>query len=634
MALHRLLLTTAIVPMTVFTMTSTAQAQSPIAELGDEIVVTGLRAVPLSDVTSSVTVLDFDDLSIRNTPFVVDQLRAVPGVAVSRSGALAGLTQVRIRGAEGNHTLVLLNGIEVSDPTTGETDFGLWSGLNTQRIEVARGEQSGLYGSDAIGGVISITTGGDGFSASGEAGSFGTFRGQAGYHGQISNGSGPTLSYGLAGSGFTTNGVDTNGSEGGDRDGSESYSAIYTAALEFSPSATLTALASYRETDIETDGFGVDADNNTDAQQVIAALSFDAQTGFVNHIARANYSRVSRENFSDDAFTNETIGERTKFSYSPSIDFGNESLGVTLSGIGEVENEDFERIDTNVFFGDPNQSVEFNSFGLGGEVRARAGGLALNGSVRHDDNDGQFENATTWRAGAAYSHAYGGKLRASIGTGVKNPTFTELFGFAPENFVGNPDLVPERSRSWEVGYDQSLGNINASITYFNADLEDEIFTNFNVFPFTADNQIGESERSGVEFATDWQVNDAISFAGSVSNIQSENESGVDEIRVPEWTGSASVNWESQSKDGLRVGIAADFVGEQLDTDFGTFDPVTFASPDIELDSYILLSVSAEYPVTNYLSLTFRGDNLLDETITDVIGFNQPGAGVFFGFKLR
>jgi len=621
--LNRLLLTAALLPFTILT----AQAQNTNNLADDEIIVTGLRAVPIADVTSSVTILDFEALSVRNSPFVADQLRAVPSLGVSRSGGLANMTQVRIRGAEANHTLVLLNGVEVSDPVTGETDFGLWSGLNTQRIEVARGEQSGLYGSDAIGGVISITTGGDGFSASGEYGSFDTLRGQAGYHGQVEG-----LTYGLALSGFTTDGVDISGTEGGDRDGSTSYSGIYTAGLEFNPDVTLSALASYRVTELDFDGFSADADNSTDADQWIAALTLDAQTGLINHILRANYSRLGRENFSGDTFADETIGQRTKFSYSPSLDLGDELQGLTVSVIAEVEGEDFERIDTNTVFGDPNQNASFNTIGLGGEVRGRFNGLAVNGSLRFDDNDNQFQNTTTWRFGAAYNLGFGGKIRGSIGTGVKNPTFDELFGFFPDFFTGNPDLVPEESQSWEIGYDHDFGTLNTSITYFNAELENEIVN--NAFFNGVINQTGESERSGVEASADWQINEAISLSGFGAYIESENEAGVDEIRVPEFTASASANWESQTKDGLRAGIAVDFVGEQLDIDFGTFDPVTFQSPVVALDSYFLLSATAEYPVTDNLSLTLRGENLLDETTTDVFGFNQPGAGVFVGFKLR
>jgi len=365
MALKCFLISAALLPLTA--LTAHAQNTDEIQPLSlipieDEIIVTGLRAVPISDVTSSVTVLEIDELNIRNSPFVVDQLRSVPGVAVSRTGSLSGLTQVRIRGAEANHTLVLLNGVEVSDPTTGETDFGLWSGLNTQRIEVARGEQSGLYGSDAIGGVISITTGGEGFNAAGEAGSFGTFRGHAGYHGQAEK-----LTYGLAASGFTTNGVDTSGFDD-ERDGSDSYSGIANAAIEFSPDATLSALVSYRETDIETDSFFADT---TEADQFITALTFDAQTGPVNHIVRANYSRVRRENFAAGNFSSETIGQRAKYSYSPSIDLGHDTQGLTISGLVERENEDFENINPDTTFGDSNQIVGFDSFALGGEVRGR-----------------------------------------------------------------------------------------------------------------------------------------------------------------------------------------------------------------------------------------------------------------------
>ena len=137
-------------------LSGTASAQTLAETRLDTVTVSGLRPVADDSLTEDVTVLDEDDLAIRATPFAVDQLRAAPGIGVSRSGSVGGLTQVRLRGAEGNHTLVFLDGIEFSDPVTGETDFGLLSGLDIARIEVLRGEQSSLYGSDAIGGVIAL----------------------------------------------------------------------------------------------------------------------------------------------------------------------------------------------------------------------------------------------------------------------------------------------------------------------------------------------------------------------------------------------------------------------------------------------------------------------------------------------
>ena len=225
------------------------------------------------------------------------------------------------------------------------------------------------------------------------------------------------------------------------------------------------------------------------------------------------------------------------------------------------------------------------------------------------------------------------RLRASAGTGVKNPTFTELFGFFPASFVGNPDLKPEQSEGWEIGWDQQIGDAQFSVTYFEAELDNEIFTDFffdpvaSVFGSTPANRAGESERSGVELAANWAATEALTINGSMSFIDSQNDSGVDEIRVPPETASLSFDWRSGEIDDLRVGLALDYVGEQLDTDFGTFQTV-------ELGAYTLVSATAEIPFSPRVSFTIRGDNLLDENALDVVGFNTPGSGIYIGFKLR
>ena len=591
--------------------------------------VAGLRPVAVADLSSSVSVLEAGDLALRDAPYLADQLRAVPGVGVSRSGAVGGLTQVRIRGGEANHTLVLLNGIEVSDPTTGETDFGLWAGLNAARIEVARGEQSALYGSDAIGGVVSVTVA-DAAGARGmiEAGSRGSYRFGAGYGAVFERGG---LNFTLASSG--TDGVDTSGLDG-ETDGSQSTSGLVTGQIELERGWQVSGLAHYAygqvdtDPDLNFDGRLDNADRVTESRQWTVGGAISGDAAGLNHLIRASYSDVARENFSDGALGDETIGQRSKLSYSPSKLFALDAGEVTVSSLIDWESEDYERVGLASFFGDPNQSASFDTLGLAGEVRGSFEALALNASVRHDNNDGRFENVTTWRSGAAYSFDNGAKVRASAGTGVKNPTFVELFGFFPGSFIGNPDLKPEQSTSWEIGWDQDFGDVQTSLSYFSAALEDEIFTQFNPdFTSSPANRSGDSERSGVEAALRWRVSDALSLSGGVSNISSENDSGVQEIRVPEWTGSLALDWRSESKDGLRVGLAADYVGEQLDTDFGTFQTV-------ELEPYWLVSATVEYPLNERLSLTLRGDNLLDQTVTDVFGFHAPGAGVFVGLKLR
>lgn len=620
---------------TIFTAALLPQALPAFAQVspdkaGDEVVVTALRAIAVKDVTSSLTVIDSEMLAIRNSPYIADQLRAVPGVGVSRSGALGGLTQIRLRGAEANHTLVLVNGTEVSDPTTGETDFGLWSGAGASRIEVARGEQSVLYGSDAIGGVIAIETGGDGLSAAAEYGSFDTARASLGYFGETDK-----SRYGISASGYRTDGVDTSGL-GGETDGSKSASLMVTGDLDVSPDWNIGGFASLRNSqqqsdpDTNFDGALDNADREGDVDQILLSGRALGQTGKLSHIARVSYTDITSSNSADGQFSNKTAGERLKLSYSPSATFRAGIADLTVSAIADYEDESYEREDTNTLFGDPNQTQSFQTFGLGAELRASLDALSLNASLRRDDNDGRFKNATTWRLGGAYNFGAGSKLRASGGKGIKNPTFTELFGFFPGSFVGNPDLVPESSTSWDIGFDQSFGALSTSLSYFEADLKNEIFTAFNPdFTSTAANRASASRRSGVEFGARWALAPGLDLHGAVSKINSVNDSSEDEIRVPEFTAAIAVNWQSHALPGLRLGAALDYVGTQDDFNFGTFPAAR-----VELDSYVLASANAEYPLSDTFALTLRAENLFDEAAVDVFGFNRPGAGVFMGFKLR
>ena len=592
------------------------------ARVLDPVEVTGLRPVEADRATVSVTVLTGEDLAIRLSPNPADQLRAVPGAAISRSGSLGGLTQVRFRGAEANHTLVLFEGIEVSDPVNGDTDFGLLTALPVGHIEVLRGASSSVYGSDAIGGVVSISAAnGAGLSGFAEGGSFGTFNGALGWQGE---------QVGAVISGLTTDGVDSSGT-GGEEDGSEALSGLVTGEFDLGAdwSLSLIGLARKADSDFDSDndfdGLLNDTDDRTEAQQRLAGAALSGTSGPIDHVLRASYNEVDRENFSGGALSDTATGERTKLSWSP----GYTSGGHRLTGLIDFERETYDRED-NSFGGLTNASEAFESLGIAGEYALSAGALDLTASVRHDDNKNRFEDATTWRLGAGYAfEGTGGRLRGSFGTGVKNPTFTELFGFFPGSFVGNPGLKPEESTSWEIGWEQTLGGFSYSATYFNANLENEIFTAFNPdFTSTARNRTGTSERSGVELAGRWQASPNFALSGQASFFDSQNDAGADEIRVPEMTASLAADWLLR-EDGLRAGLALDHVGEQGDFDFGPFPARLVA-----LDAYTLASLTAEYPVTDRIAVTLRGTNLLDETAIDVFGYDGPGAGVFVGLKIK
>ncbi|MGB3627246.1 MAG: TonB-dependent receptor [Henriciella sp.] len=603
-------------------------------EVGEQrlntVTVSGLRPVLDARLTEDVAVLDEADLAIRNTPYIADELRAVPGVAVSRSGNVGGLTQVRLRGAEANHTLVLLDGIEFSDPVTGETDFGLLSAVGIARVEVLRGEQSSLYGSDAIGGVIGLYTSDEAdLRGEIEAGSRETFRGAIGTGAELG---GINVQAGV--SAFSTDGIDTAGLDG-ETDGSRNWSALIKGDTDLAKDWEVSTLASYRSTYVETDpdldfdGRLDNADRTTDGDQWLLGAALAGETGPVDHIFRANYNTVTRTNEADGAFTDETRGERTKLSWSPSIEKPGNIFAQVFSALVDYEQEDYERASTDLAFGDPNQSRSFETVGLAGEYRFRLGGLNANASLRQDFNGDDFDDATSWRAGASYTFNFRGRVRGSVGRGVKNPTFTELFGFYPGTFVGNPDLQPETSTSWEIGYDQEWRKSKASITYFEADLEDEIYTAFNAaFTSTAMNRAGESGRSGLEAAFETELRKRFNLRAQVTHFTSEDDTGADEIRVPEITASLSVSWQPE-KDGARYGAALDYIGDQDDFDFGVVP-----SERVTLDAYTLVSASAEWPLNDRVSLTLRGENLLDEEAVDVFGYAPPGAAGFIGLKLR
>lgn len=609
----------------VLVVSGAASAQESALDL--EIVsVTGLRPAPVDDITASVSVLTADDLAIRMSPNAADQLRAVPGVGVSRSGGTGALSQVRLRGAEANHTLVLLDGIEVSDPVNGETDFGLLTGIGATRIEVLRGEASSIYGSDAIGGVVSLSTdGARGLQASGEVGTDETARASASYAGESG-----AARYGVGISGFTTAGVDVSGL-GGEKDGSDALSGVVRGAIDLDTDWTLSGLALARrsnadiDSDTDFDGLLNNVGKETEADQYLVGASLSGKTGQIGHVLRTSYNEVTRANTTDGAKTDDSKGERLKASWSPSITFGNQKL----VGLIDYEKEDYDRTDV-AYAGATDASETFESVGVAFEYHVKLDALDLSASGRLDDNDGRFDDATTWRVGAGYVFdSIEGRARASVGTGVKNPTFTELFGFFPGSFIGNPDLKPEQSTSWEIGWDQQFGPATLSAAYFEADLEDEIYTAFDSsFNSTAANRIGKSKRSGVELSGRWHASDALSVAGQVTFLQSESDDGSDEIRVPDNTASVSVDWQPEP-DGYRIGAAFDYVGEQDDFDFGSFP-----SRRVTLDAYTLFSASFEYPITERMAFTLRGENLFDETATDVFGYETPGATALVGLKLR
>lgn len=596
----------------------TTQSSDEIVSVGDR-----LGSTKADNLTSPASIIDAEEIENRNQAYVTDLLRTIPGVSVNSSGPAGNLTQLRLRGAEANHVLVLIDGVDASNANTGEFDFAGLRAEDVLRIEVLRGEQSALYGSDAIGGVINIITRAGakqkGISFAVEGGSRDTFEGQVSAVVPIK---GASLS--INGNAFTTDGYDTSGLDTED-DGSKSRSInvglnnVALGAVTFS--AKISASKLEAEFDADTNFDGTLENTNDELITDTRTGRVDARFDLFGFEHLLTLSGSDTETISPNAsFRNDTTGDRTTANWAAKKVINNH----TITLLAETEKESFSN------FGGAgagqNQSESIRNDALAADYRFDNDVITLTVSARHDLND-RFENETTWRVGGGYAFTdFGGRIRASVGTGVKNPTLTELFGFFPAFFVGNPDLTPERSLGFNIGYEQSLldDNFGFSIDYFHSDLENEIFTDFGAFPATAKNRTTDSTREGVEVEARWKLAETVSLRSSATFLDTE-ENGVEEIRRPNFLASATATW-APTQD-LSLTASVDHTGDQLDTDFGTFQTVT-------LDAYTLVGLNISYDVSDIVTLTLRGDNLLDEDYQEVVGYASQGRGIYAGLRAR
>jgi vitamin B12 transporter len=608
----------------------------------EEIIVTGSHLpLSLARTGSSVTVISSEQIRYRAPLLVSDMLRDVPGFAVGRNGVLGSSTQVRVRGAEGNHLLVLIDGVEANDPSQGdEFNWGTLTADSVERIEILRGPQSALVGSDAVAGVVNIITRSAtqplSVSAFAEGGSFGTR--QAG------------LSAGHRGAsadiriGVST--LDSDGEnisrEGGEDDGYRNNT--FNVKGGWSPTRDLrvgvVARRSDGRSDFDTVSFlsGLPADTNAysdfrgDTARVYADYAMHG--GLFRHRLEYAYTGWDNDSFEDGLSTGTTRNDKDQYRYVGSLQWADRAQQVSL--LLERESEDFSQRGDAQPWGDPNQDRSRDTDSVGVEYRGTfAQTLTLAASARHDDNS-EFDASDAWRLEAVYSiEGSGTRLRAAWGTAVKNPTFSERFGYYT-NFQGNPGLQPEESESAEVGVEQHWrdGRISASLTLFRADLADEIdgFVFDPVsFAYTARNKDGKSRREGLEIALRAALGPALSLAGSYTYTDSTapDASGkdADELRRAPHIGSLTLAW--QARDDLQLNLNAQYNGSQDDQ---YFPPWPDASRIVRMDDYTLLNLNATFGISDTMEVYARGENLLDEDYEEVFGYRAPGIGGYLGLR--
>lgn len=637
----------------------------------DEVIVTGTRAadgVDAAQIGSSVTVISAQQMEDRQVRVVSDVLRDVPGFAVSRTGAVGGQTQVRVRGSEANHVLTLIDGIEASDPFFGEYDFSTLLADDVARIEILRGAQSALYGSDAIAGVINYITPTAAEAPGGrlrvEFGTRGTLGGAARYavvHGP--------LDIVLNADVQTTDGYVTQTLPGGSRrTGSELQSLAAKAGYQVTENLRLRGVLRYSDTHAETNnstfGRGVVDSPGTyyDAKSLtyFAGADLKLLEGAWTHSLSFQGVDAERDSYSGRKRSGGNDGLRKKASYVTSYRLETGEISHLITGAVDWEKETFQNTSPPGAGADTTRRSIKNIGGVA-QYDLQIGAVAgLGGAVRHDDND-FFENATTWKVQGFYRPNDMIRLRAAGGTGIKNPSQTELFGFnatGPFPFRGNPNLKPEKSKGWELGTDLTFweGRVSLGATYFEARLEDEIFSYFGgaglpaacaappAGTSTSCNREFDSKQKGFELSATVVLLPELTVSGSYTDLDAK-ENGLEEVRRAPHIGSANVTWKPL--DGrATLNLNVRYNGRQLDSNFsGIGAPLPASLPNVRpatganagkvvLPSFTLVNLSASYDLFDGVEVFGRVENLTDEDYYEVFAYPSQGRTATIGARVK
>jgi vitamin B12 transporter len=597
----------------------------------DQIVITASRA-PESEAQTpaSVTIIDQQRIERLDEPIISALLRLTPSAAVATSGPAGSLTEVRIRGAEANHTLLFVDGIKIDDPASGDTPrFEILNADLASRIEVVRGPQSALWGSEAIGGVIAVNglDNAPRYTGNAEAGSFGFLRASG-------SASLATDRASLSGAVGFQRATGINSVAGpGDKDGYRNLSGrlrgTWHPQADVEIGASLLALTGQDEFDGFDPFTGAHIDtldssrNRLEAGRIWAAIGSDASPWRAE--VAGSLLDSSNRNFLADVEQNRTRGTRRNLSAQVERRFATGAITHRLIIAADTERETFHARDT-AFGGFTDQDRTRRHESVAAEWRANAKQITADVAIRRDFFS-RFNNATSVRASLLGQLGGGFTLTGSYAEGIAQPTFFDLFGFFPGNFVGNPNLRPESSRGFELSLRYRRGPFGASLTGYRQRLHDEIVNNAT---FTSVlNSPGASKRAGVEATVDWKIADQLRLSANYAYLRATQPDPVTgeqltEARRPKHSGSVAADG---SMGRFTYGASLAYVGRHLDNrDVFPFDRVV-------LGSYWLADARLAYAVRPGVELFVRGANLLNQHYQDVFSYRtEPRAG-YAGIRL-
>jgi vitamin B12 transporter len=600
----------------------------------ETVVVSATRVpTPLTEIASSVTVISADQIAAKQERSLPDVLSDVPGLNVVQSGGPGGQTSVFMRGTNSNHTKILIDGIDVADPSNpnGSYDIGKLLTGDIASVEVLRGPQSGLYGSDAIGGVINIVTkAGEGparWSLSAEGGSLQSFNQNAavsgssgGFHYALDvqhdhSGAIPVTPLDLLQPGEMRNddfddNVTVSGKFGYDVTDNFDLGLVtrYISSREHitgddSDPITFASFPSPNQTHENN----VEYQTRATAHLVLWDGKFDQMLGI------GYSSNVGADFGPSGSFPNS--GNRIKIDWQGNITLGEGELLV----LGAEHARDAMHLPI---------SAGISTDAGYAELQSSVGVSFFNTVALRYDSNSQFGDKLTWRVAPAYVIAdTGTKLKASIGTGFKAPSLEDLYeSFPAFFFFANPNLKPETSLGYDIGIEQALadGRVDTGVTYFHNAIKNLIGDNST---FTMDVNIGRATTQGVESFVSWKVSDTLNLRADYTYTEAYDAVLKQELsRRPKTKVSLNAAW--QAMDALSLNATLLYVGPMIDSSRD------FSVPRLVTGGYTTVNLEGDYALTDKFDLFARVDNLLDRRYENPTGFLAPGLGYYLGVKAK
>ena len=596
------------------------------------IVISATRIpTPELELASSVTVVTADDIAARQERTFAAVLRDIPGLNVVQQGGPGAATSVFMRGTNSNHTKVLVDGIDVSDPSNANAafDFGQLLTQDIERVEVLRGPQSGLYGSDAIGGVINvITRAGSGpmkLSASVEGGTFDGLNQTAGVSGSqeafhysasvahLHSGSTPVTPLDLLAPG-----------EQRHNDYYDNFTVSSKLGFDLTPDFDLGLVTRYTNTHLHYTGedystfpalpAAQQSASDTDEYYGRASAHVVSLEGGLNQTFGVAFTRNRTATLQPQTPESLNTGERVKFDWQGVAKVT--AAQTVLLGLEDARDEISAPISASsrIAAGYAELQSQFGAHWFS----------ALN--ARYDDND-RFGGKVTYRIAPAWVNAASDtKLKASVGSGFKAPTLGELFQSFPPFFFANPDLKPESSVGYDLGIEQGLGGgvVRVGATWFYNRIRDLITTDVTGTTYA---NVGRASTAGVESFVAYQPVKQLSLRLDYTYTQATDDVLHEELlRRPKHKGNLDATW--RASDALLLNASVLTVSSWVD---GNRD---FSIPRLDAPGYTTVNLAASFDVGRRWTVLGRIDNLFDRHYENPVGFLQPGIAVFAGIKVQ